>query len=90
MKKTGYYSIAACIAISLAVIGFVPFTNHSSNKEGEQMYCRYRLNVYTCRYIESEGEGNHSTESDTFFGNLILEKKIGGPMEYFGLRRIVK
>ena len=40
--------------------------------------------------IESEGEGYNPSDSDTYFGSIILQKKIGGPLEYFGLKKIKK
>lgn len=44
--------------------------------------------VYEFCYIEAEGEGYG--ESDTYIGNIDLTKKIGGPLEYFGFKRIEK
>lgn len=52
--------------------------------------CKYRLRVYNCRPIESEGEGYDYSDSDTFFFSIILDEKIGGPLEYFGLKKIEK
>lgn len=75
--------------IIIFIILCVPFTNVRGNKPGEYQYCRYRLAVYEFWYIEAEGEG-YPEESDTFIGKIILEKKIGGPLEYFGLKDIQK
>ena len=86
MKK----KIIIISVVILLIILFFPFTNVDHNTEGEFQYCRYRLAVYKFWYIESEGEGYDESDSDTFIGNIILEEKIGGPLEYFGLKEIKK
>ena len=88
-NKLNIFGLFIMFTIILAII-FVPFPNTNSNVEGKYQYCRYRLSVYTFWYIESEGEGYDNSASDTFIGSIILEKKIGGPLEYFGLKEIKK
>jgi uncharacterized protein (DUF736 family) len=86
MNKNIYYSISFLTLVISLVILLVPFTSVSSNNPGEFRYCRYRLSVYEFWHIESDGEGY--VESDTYFGKIKLERKIGGPLEYFGLKEI--
>lgn len=86
-KKVNIFGLFIVFTIIL-VITFVPFPNTNSNIEGKYQYCRYRLSVYRFWYIESEGEGYDNSDSDTYIGSIVLEKKIGGPLEYFGLRKI--
>jgi len=74
--------------MALFIIWFIPFTNFKANSAFQYQYCRYRLAVYECRRIESEGEGYNQYDSDTYFSNLILGKKIGGPLEYLGIKKI--
>ena len=90
MNKKTKLIILLLSLITLIIIWFVPFTSVSQNTEGEYQYCRYRFAVYEYYRIESEGEGYDPADSDTFFGTIILEKKIGGPLEYFGLKKIKK
>ena len=86
-KKTKVIILLLSI-IAFGVIWFIPFTNANQNKEGEYQYCRYRFAVYEFYRIESEGEGYNPSDSDTYFGSIILQKKIGGLLEYFGLKKI--
>lgn len=72
--------------IVLVIIFFVPFPNVSHNTEGAKQYCYYRLAVYKFYYIEAEGEGYG--ESETVLYNIDLTEKVGGPLEYFGLKRV--
>lgn len=88
-KKIKYVALFLSL-ITFLIVWFIPFTNVPSNREGEYRYCRYRLAVYEFYRIESEGEGYNPSDSDTYFGSIILEKKIGGPLEYFGLKKIKK
>jgi len=88
VKKKFKYLIVSFIVISSFTVWFVPFTNFKYNSGDQYQYCRYRLAVYECWRIESEGEGYDSSDSDVYFGALILEKKIGGPLEYFGIKKI--
>lgn len=78
--------ILILIFSSILIIFFIPFTNVSSNQEGAYQYCRYRFAVYEFYYIEAEGEGYGP--SDIFLFNITLGKKIGGPLEYLGLKKI--
>jgi hypothetical protein len=84
--KTKSKIIIALILI-IFVIYFVPFTSVNQNTV-EYQYCRYRLAVYEFWYIESEGEGEGT--SDVFGCSIRFVKKIGGPLEYFGFREIEK
>lgn len=72
--------------LSFLTIYFVPFTNVNNDREGEFRYCRYRLAVYEFYFYGSD----ESPRSDTYIGNIIFTKKIGGPLEYFGLKEIKK
>ena len=87
MKKKIKYFVFITTILILTIL-FIPFTNVPYNSEGKYQYCRYRLSVYEFWYIESEGEGYG--KSDTYIGNIILKKKIGGPLEYFGIKKIKK
>lgn len=88
MKKKVKLIILSLCSITFLIVWFIPFTNADYNKKGEYRYCRYRMAVYEFCYIEAEGEGYG--ESDTYIGNIDLTKKIGGPLEYFGFKRIEK
>jgi hypothetical protein len=79
--------IIVTILMVVFVIMFVPFVNSSDEYN---IYCRYRFAVYVCWPIDSDGEGYDESDSDTFIGNIILKEKIGGPLEYFGLKKINK
>lgn len=83
VKKKIITYVLLFILTSLVTIWFIPFSY--TTKDGNE-YCRYQFAVYSCMRIESEGEGYGS--SDTYFGSLILEKKVGGILEYFGLKEI--
>ncbi|MFN7674990.1 hypothetical protein [Flavobacterium sp.] len=87
MRRKLKIFVYVTIFIVVFVIMFVPFVNTSDEYH---IYCRYRLAVYVCWPIDSEGEGYNESDSDTFIGNIILEEKIGGPLEYFGLKEIKK
>lgn len=84
-KKKLLICFIVLILTSFGIIWFIPFTY--TTKDGND-YCRYRFAIYSCMRIESEGEGYGP--SDTYFGSLILEKKVGGMLEYFGLKEIEK
>lgn len=84
MKKTTKKIFIIFLLLSIFVIYFVPFTNVSYNKEGEFQYCRYRLAVYEFSFYESDV----SPHSDTYIGKIIFKKKIGGILEYFGVKKI--
>lgn len=88
MKRKILRILTSIIAVILLVIFFVPFPNVSHNTEGKFQYCRYRLAVYKFSYIEAEGEGYG--KSDTYIHGINFREKIGGPLEYFGLKEIKK
>lgn len=82
-KKKIVTYVSLFILISFAIIWFVPFSYTA--KDGNE-YCRYQFAVYSCTSIESEGEGYGT--SDTYIRSFILEEKVGGSLEYFGLKEI--
>ena len=84
MKKKIKILALCSIFIFSFVIMFFPFVNVNVKNE---YYCKYRLSVYKCWVCDSEGEGCYS---DFFYLNVQLGKKIGGPLEYFGLKEIKK
>lgn len=86
MKRKINYIIVPVILLFFMIFWFIPFTNVSHNVEGKFQYCRYRFAVYEFHYIESEGEGENL--SDTYIGKIKFEKKIGGILEYLGLKQI--
>ena len=86
MKKKIILIITFIVLLNFIILWFVPLTNVSHNAEGKFQYFRYRFAVYEFKYIESEGEGENI--SDTYFGNIKFEKKIGGILEYFRLKKI--
>ena len=84
MKKEVRLFLISIILLIFFVIFFIPFVNSTDDFHH---YCRYRFAVYECSICDSEGEGCYS---DFFFFNVELGKKIGGPLEYFGLKEIKK
>ena len=81
-RKIRYFVLL--LLLTFLVIWFIPFTNGSSNAEGEFKYCRYRLAVYEFYYYDSDV----SPHSDTYIGKIIFTKKIGGSLEYFGIKKV--
>lgn len=63
---------------------FIPFVNLTDELNH---FCRYRFAIYECWICESEGEG---CTSDFYLFNVELSEKIGGPLEYFGIKEIEK
>ena len=84
MKKKIKILALSSIFVFLFVIIFFPFVIVKSKYE---YYCKYRLSVYKCWICDSDGEGCYS---DFFYFNIELGEKIGGPLEYFGLKKIEK
>ncbi len=81
MKKV----IIIIIVLCLLIICFIPFSFY--DKDGQRQYCRYRLGVYEAFWDETDLYDPHSSDY-IFFFNIKLNNKIGGPLEYFGLKEI--
>ena len=76
--------VITIVFLIFLIITFIPVVDTTNSSD---YYCRYRFAVYECWICDSEGEGCYS---DFFFLNIELGKKIGGPLEYFGLKEIKK
>jgi hypothetical protein len=76
------------LTISVLIMFFIPFTNVNHNTENSKQYCKYRFAVYEFSFIESEGESER--KSDIAFFQIHLGTKVGGILEYFGLKKIDK
>jgi hypothetical protein len=77
--------IGITLLLAFLIFFFVPFTTHRKNSLRLEGICKYRFAVYEFYFIEAEGEGY---ESNVLFFQIFLTKKIGGPLEYFGLKKI--
>lgn len=78
--------LAGVVFLVFVIIIFVPFTNACNNIKDEKQFCKYQLAVYEFSFIESEGEGE--PKSDTYIGNIILHKKVGGVLQYLGIEKL--
>lgn len=87
MRKKIKIFIIIAILFFVLVIMFIPFCFYDKNSQTQ--YCKYRLGVYSAFWDETDIYEEHS-EDDIFFFNIILYDKIGGPLEYFGLKEIKK
>lgn len=87
MRKKIKIFIIIAILFFVFVIMFIPFCFY--DQDGQRQYCKYRLGVYSAFWDETDLYDEHS-EDDIFFFNIELNDKIGGPLEYFGLKEIKK
>ena len=85
-SKFLYWSISISFLFAFLIVYFVPFTTLRKNSPRLEGICKYRFAVYEFYFIEAEGEGYGP--SDVLFFQIVLTKKIGGPLEYFGLMKI--
>jgi hypothetical protein len=84
MRKKIKIFIIIAILFFVFVIMFIPFVNSTDELNH---FCRYRFAIYECWICESEGEG---CTSGFYLFNVELGEKIGGPLEYFGIKEIKK
>lgn len=84
-SKFLYWSISISVLFAFLIVFFVPFTSLRKKSPRLEGICKYRFAVYEFYFIEAEGEGYGN--SDVPFFQIALKKKIGGPLEYFGLKK---
>lgn len=84
MKKEVRLFLISIILLIFFVIFFILFVNSTDELNH---FCRYRFAIYECWICESEGEG---CTSDFSLFNVELGEKIGGPLEYLGIKEIEK
>ena len=87
MRKKIKFFIIIIILFFLLLIMFFPFCFY--DEDGQRQYCKYRLGVYTAFWDETDIHEEHS-DDHIFFFNIKLNDKIGGPLEYFGIKEIKK